>query len=204
MAKPPKYAPFTAEVVQAERIPEGRPLSAEEIELLDALATRLRLKFSTTGSAEIRLLLRRVTAVRNGTRRPAPQTLAAARKAKRTKTSKNENEEGPSHAEQKARTQGYSLQLLRIAQGGRPMTPTDAQTLNRLIAELEALSRTVPMARTLWTQALDTRAHLTGGSDTPDRDRSGVPSAGEIGQARGLEMGWREVSGGAPGTRRGH
>ncbi|SIF61281.1 Uncharacterised protein [Mycobacteroides abscessus subsp. abscessus] len=201
MAKPPKHAQFTAEVAQAELIPADRPLTAEEIERLDALATRLRLKFSTTGSPQLRILLRRVTAVRNGTRRPTPPNPASAAKMK--KKAKTEETE-PSHAEQKAATQSHSLQLLRIAQAGRPMTPSDAQTLDRLIAELETLSRTVPLARTLWTQALDTRAHLTGGSDTPDRDRSGVPSAGRISAPRGLDMGWREVSGGAPGTRRGH
>lgn len=199
MAKPPKHAQFTAEVTQAELIPEGRALTAGEIEMLDALATRLRAKFNATGSAKIRLLLRRVTAVRNGTRRPTPPTKPA-----RTTKPKVDEEVGPSHAEQRSLTQGHSLELRRIAQGSRPMTSSDAQTLDRLIAELETLSRTMPMARTLWTQALETRAYLTGGSDTPDRDRSGVPSAGEISQARGLEMGWREVSGGAPGTRRGH
>lgn len=202
MAKPPKYELFTAEVVQAELIPEGRSLTAEEIERLDALATRLRLKFSTTGSPQLRILLRRVTAVRNGTRRPTPPNPASAAKPKRKKAKTEETE--LSHAEQKAATQSHSLQLLRIAQTGRPMTAADAQILDRLITELETLSRTVPMARTLWTRALDTRAHLTGGSDTPDRDRSGVPSAGRISAPRGLDMGWREVSGGAPGTRRGH
>lgn len=203
MAKPPKHAQFTAEVAQAELIPADRPLTAEEIERLDALATRLRLKFSTTGSPQLRILLRRVTAVRNGTRRPTPPNAASTTKPKRKKKATTEETE-PSHAEQKAATQSHSLQLLRIAQAGRPMTPSDSQTLDRLIAELETLSRTVPLARTLWTQALDTRAHLAGGSDTPDRDRSGVPSAGRISAARGLDMGWREVSGGAPGTRRGH
>lgn len=125
MAKPPKYELFTAEVAQAELIPEGRSLTAEEIERLGALATRLRLKFSTTGSPQLRILLRRVTAVRNGTRRPTPPNPASATKPKRKKKPKTEETE-LSHAEQKAATQSHSLQLLRIAQAGRPMTPSDA------------------------------------------------------------------------------
>lgn len=223
MTEPPKYEQLTAEVADAELIPTGRFLSAEEIELLEDLATRLRAALIGDGSEEITRLLRRVSAIRTYARRSHATSTSATATGKRpatptategaaatpipppagTRTSKRKKK-GPSRGTQKARTQGYSLQLRRIAQAGRPMIPSDAQTLNRLIAELEALSRRVPMARMLYTQALDTRAYLTGGSSAPDRDRSGVPSAGWISRPRGLDMPRRGVSGGLPGTRRGH
>lgn len=215
LANKSKLDQLTAAVAQAELIPTGRFLAALEIELLDDLAARLRQQFFGDRSEEITDLLRRVSVIRTykrdapgGFTALAPATVTptaplapppAADELKRKKKSK-----GVARAQQKARTHTHSFELRRIAQAGRPMTPSDAQTLDRLIIELEAMSRTVPIARTLWTQALDIRAYLTGKSATPDRDRSGVPSAGRIGQSRGLDMARREVSGGLPASRRGH
>lgn len=214
MAKAP-YEQLSAEVARAELIPRGRFLTAEEIELLDDLAARLRQNFSDDRSEMFRDLLDRVSAVRTYSRdepvsRPAPVRVTSRRNKTTTAAtvaaSKSDRKKAkePSRGEQKAQTRRYSLELRRIAQAGRPMSPADAQILNKLVGEIEVLSRTVPMARTLLTQALDTRAYLTGRSSAPDRDRSGVPSAGRINQPRGLTMARREVSGGLPGTRRGH
>lgn len=211
MAKTSKFDQLSAAVVHAELIPANRTLTAGEIELVDDLAARLRAHFFGDRSEHVRDLLRRVSAVRTGTRNPPARTAqpdpttGAATSPSPVATPKGKKKsKGSARAEQKDRTREYSLELRRIAQAGRPMTPSDAQTLGTLIAELEALSRTVPMARTLWTQALDTRAYLTGGSAAPDRDRSGVPSAGRISRPRGLGSAHREVLGGLPGTRRGH
>ena len=70
VTEPSKHTQLTAEVAAAELIPAGRPLTAEEIELLDDLAARLRAAFFGGRSEEIRNLLRRVSAVRPGSVTP--------------------------------------------------------------------------------------------------------------------------------------
>lgn len=208
MAKTSKFDQLVAAVTHAELIPANRNLTAGEIELLDDLSARLRAYSFGNPSQKVNDLLRRVSAVRTGKRdspisaAAAPATSTAPPTASPSKRKKNSK--GPSRGAQRQSTRTHSLELRRIAQAGRPMAPSDAEALNQIIAELEALSRKAPIARTLWTQALDTRAYLTGGSAAPDRDRSGVPSAGRISAPRGLDSAKREVLGGLPGTRRGH
>lgn len=207
MAKTSKFDQLVAAVTHAELIPANRNLTAGEIELLDDLSARLRAYFFGNPSEKVNDLLRRVSAVRTG-KRDSPISAAAAPATSTAppadSASKRKNSKGPSRGAQRQSTRTHSLELRRIAQAGRPMAPSDAEALNQIIAELEALSRKAPIARTLWTQALDTRAYLTGRSAAPERDRSGVPSAGRISAPRGLDRAKREVLGGLPGTRRGH
>lgn len=204
MAKTSKFDQLVAAVTHAELIPANRNLTAGEIELLDDLSARLRQQFFGDRSEEVRDLLRRVSAVRTGKRDSPISAAPAAATPTASPSKRKKNSKGPSRGAQRQSTRTHSLELRRIAQAGRPMAPSDAEALNQIIAELEALSRKAPIARTLWTQALDTRAYLTGGSAAPDRDRSGVPSAGRISAPRGLDRAKREVLGGLPGTRRGH
>lgn len=206
MAKTSKFDQLVAAVTHAELIPSNRNLTAGEIELLDDLSARLRAYFFGNPSEKVNDLLRRVSAVRtrDSTISAAPAPAMPTTPPAGFASKRKRNAERPSRGAQRQSTRTQSLELRRIAQAGRPMAPSDAETLNQIIVELEALSRKVPMARTLWTQALDTRAYLTGGSAAPDRDRSGVPSAGRISAARGLDSAKREVLGGLPGTRRGH
>lgn len=86
MTEPSKYEQLTAEVAEAELIPTGRFLSAEEIELLEVLATRLRAALVGDGSEEITRLLRRVSAIRTYARRSHATSTSATATGKRPAT----------------------------------------------------------------------------------------------------------------------
>lgn len=214
MAAMSKFEQLVKEVAQAELIPTDRALTAEEIARLDDLAARLRAKFFGDRTEEIRQLLRRVSNLRIGKRpkeidspaistAPAPAAVVASLIPKK-KSRQRKKPKTPVRSPQRQETHQHSVTLRRIALAGRPISPSDSATLDALVCELEKLSRTNPRARTLWVQAQETRSYLTGASSDPTRDRSGVPSAGQISAPRGLERARREVSGGLPGTRRAH
>ncbi|OBB07101.1 hypothetical protein A5668_01425 [Mycolicibacterium fortuitum] len=200
MAKHESLDQLTAAVAQAELIPEGRPLTTEEILGLDGLAARLRRQFSSDRSVEITSLLRRVSGVRTGKRVavvpvvPVPPPSPVAGRGKRKRQGKN----------RVAKIRKLAVKLNRISAAGSPMSEPDAQALNGIVDQLRVLADTDNRAMSLWLRARDTRDYLNGKPSGPGRDRSGVPLAGLIGAPRGLDNAKREVSGGLPGTRRGH
>ncbi|MGV0838485.1 hypothetical protein [Mycolicibacterium thermoresistibile] len=199
MTEPSRYAKLTAEVSRAELIPAGRPLAAEEILWLDGLAARLRRQFSRDRSAGTMGLLRRVSGVRTGMRVavPAPTQAAASPPAAARRKRKTKDRPTPN-------TRELAFELDRISAAGRPMSEPDAQALDDIVGQLWLLTNSSKRARLLWLRARDVREYLTGKSSDPDRDRSGVPVAGRISAPRGLDSAKRKVSGGLPGTRRGH
>lgn len=101
-------------------------------------------------------------------------------------------------------TRELTVELNRITAAGRPMSAPDAQALDDVVERLRVLAESFNPAMPLWLRARDTRDYLNGKRSHPGRDRSGVPVAGEIGASRGLDNAKQQVSGGLPGTRRGH
>ncbi|MBE5488553.1 hypothetical protein E3G71_001054 [Mycobacteroides abscessus] len=201
MAKRETLRALTAAVAHAEVIPADRPLTREEINLLDHLAARLRKQFFGDRSEEIQDLLRRVSAVRTGKRdttkttKPTPAAKAPAAKKRQPPSQKTKNKKSANK---------LNAELHRISAAGRPISKADAAALDGIVEQLRALADADRRVRLLWLRALDVREYLTGKSSVADRDRSGVPSAGRVGRPRGLDLARREVLGGLPSSRRGH
>lgn len=201
MAKRESLRALTVAVAHAEVIPADRPLTREEINLLDHLAARLRKQFFGDRSEEIQDLLRRVSAVRTGTRdttkttKRTPAAKAPAAKKRQPPTQKTKNKKSANKV---------NAELHRISVAGRPISKADAAALDGIVEQLRVLADGDRRVRLLWLRALDVREYLTGKSSVPDRDRSGVPSAGRVGRPRGLDLARREVLGGLPASRRGH
>lgn len=206
VAQTPKLDQLTAEVDRAEGIPVGRSLTAAEIELLDALAARLRKHFFGDRSDAVRDLLSRVSAVRTGTRDTAvtaKPTVAATSPAPAKKAAKKRRPPAQKTTNKKSANK-LNAELHRISAAGRPISKADVEALDSIVEQLRVLAEADRRVRLLWLRALDVREYLTGKSSVPDRDRSGVPSAGRIGRSRGLDLAKREVLGGLPSSRRGH
>ncbi|SIG32279.1 hypothetical protein [Mycobacteroides abscessus] len=201
MAKRETLRALTAAVAHAEVIPADRPLTREEINLLDHLAARLRKQFFGDRSEEIQDLLRRVSAVRTGKRdtttttKVTPAAKAPAAKKRQPPSQKTKNKKSANK---------LNAELHRISGAGRPISKADAVALDGIVEQLCVLAEADRRVRLLWLRALDVREYLTGKSSVPDRDRSGVPSAGRVGRPRGLDLARREVLGGLPSSRRGH
>ncbi|NOQ58437.1 hypothetical protein [Mycolicibacterium fortuitum] len=201
MAKRETLRALTAAVAHAEVIPADRPLTREEINLLDHLAARLRKQFFGDRSEEIQDLLRRVSAVRTGKRdttkttKPTPAAKSPAAKKRQPPSQKTKNKKSANK---------LNAELHRISAAGRPISKADAAVLDGIVEQLRVLADGDRRVRLLWLRALDVREYLTGKSSVPDRDRSGVPSAGRVGRPRGLDLARREVLGGLPSSRRGH
>lgn len=205
MAQTPKLDQLTAEVDQAELIPAGQSLTAAGIELLDALAARLRKQFFGDRSDAVRDLLRRVSAIRTGKRDTAPPTPSPAVATPKSKlTNAKPTKVKVKKTKNKKSANKLNAELHRISAAGRPISKVDAEALDGIVEQLRVLAEADRRVRLLWLRALDAREYLTGKSSVPDRDRSGVPSAGRTGRSRGLDLAKREVLGGLPGTRRGH
>ncbi len=200
MAKRESLRTLTAAVAHAEVIPAGRPLSREEIALLDRLAARLTTHLFGDRSEKITDLLRRVSAVRTGKRETTlgsvESKLSAPTAKKRPPARQKKKEKKTAHK--------LAIELHRISAAGRPIGNADAVALDGIVEASRLLAVTDRRARLLWLRALDIREYLTGTSSDPDRDRSGVPSAGRIGRSRGLDLAKREVLGGLPSSRRRH
>ncbi|MFV8137441.1 hypothetical protein ACNQR7_07705 [Mycolicibacterium senegalense] len=206
MAKRESLRALTAAVAHAELIPAGRPLTREEITLLDHLSARLRKHFFGDRSGAVRDLLSRVSAVRTGSRDTsvtAKPTAAATSPAPAKKAAKKRRPPAQKTTNKKSANK-LNAELHRISAAGRPISKADAAALDGIVEQLRVLAEVDRRMRLLWLRALDVREYLTGKSSVPDRDRSGVPSAGRIGRSRGLDLAKREVLGGLPSSRRGH
>lgn len=205
VAQTPKLDQLTAEVAQAELIPAGQPPTAEEIELLDDLAARLRKQFFGDRSEAVRDLLSRVSAIRTGKRDTAPPTPSPAVATPKSKlTNAKPTKVKVKKPAEKKSAHKLSIELHRISAAGRPISRADAEALDGIVEQLQILADTDRRAGHTWLRAREVREYLTGKSSDPDRDRSGVPVAGRISAPRGLDNAKREVLGGLPGTRRGH
>jgi hypothetical protein len=194
--KKTKLQLLTQEVVRAERIPTDRPLTAEEIGWLEDLSARLRA--ACFGGKQYMPLLKRVSAVRTGNRNPRDS------KQRRVPTQPNRTGSPPAAKNNKSEYRRLAAELHRITVAGRPLSAADTRALDALVEELRILAADNNSSRLLWLRAQDVREYLTGKSSAPDRDRSGVPSAGRVRRARGLDLARWEVLGGLPSSRRGH
>lgn len=203
MAKRESMRALTVAVAAAELIPTGRPLTREEINLLDHLATRLRKHYFGDRSDDIRDLLSRVSMIRTGKRDTTVKAKATAAAVRRTPAAKK-TQPPAQKTKNKKSVNKLNAALHRISAAGRPISKVDAVALDGIVEQLRVLTDADRRVRLLWLRALDVREYLTGKSSVPDLDRSGVPSAGRIGRSRGLDLAKREVLGGLPSTRRGH
>jgi hypothetical protein len=194
--KKTKLQLLTEKVVRAERIPTDRQLTAEEIGWLDDLSARLRAAYF--GGKQYMPLLKRVSAVRTGNRNPRDVEL------RRIPAEPNRMGSPPVAKKNKREYRRLAAELHRITVAGRPPSAADTLALDDLVEELRVLATDNKSSRLLWLRAQDAREYLTGKSSAPDRDRSGVPSAGLVGRPRGLDLARREVLGGLPSSRRGH
>lgn len=202
MAKRESLRALTVAVAHAELIPTGRPLTREEINLLDHLAARMRKHYFGDRSDDIRDLLSRVSVIRTGKRDTTVKAKATAAAVRRAPAAKKR--QPAQKTKNKKSANKLNAELHSISAAGRPISKVDAVALDGIVEQLRVLADTDRRMRLLWLRALDVREYLTGKSSVPDRDRSGVPSAGRIGRSRGLDLAKREVLGGLPSTRRGH
>jgi hypothetical protein len=224
LAKNTKLQLLTEEVVRAERIPTGRPLTVEEIGWLDDLAARLRAAYF--GGKQYMPLLKRVSEVRTGKHTPRvaeptredtaapcvqkPPPPAAPAKVQTTST-KVQTTSTKKHTKTSKGFGRINKELSRIAAIKRPLTDEELQRLDELVKATRALTAE---DNSKMFRLLHQRARLVRKSKTPQPKRPmrlerrtavprGVLPAGLVGSRR-LSQGGREVLGGLPSSRRGH
>lgn len=222
MAKRESLRALTAAVAHAEVIPADRPLTAEEISLLDHLAAQLRKQFFGDRSEEIQDLLRRVSAVRTGKRdttkttkvTPAAKAPAAAAKkpakpkgSRPTPAPRKPTDDTPAAKEQSGKGFGRLYnELTRFAAIKRRLKPAELERLDELVTETAMLAK-----QDNYYRKLHQRAKLIQKGKTP-RPKPAPPQpeglravlpAGLSSSSRLTQAG-REVLGGLPSSRRGH
>ncbi|MFL0156547.1 hypothetical protein [Mycobacteroides chelonae] len=222
MAKRESLRALNAAVAHAELIPAGRPLTREEIELLDHLAVRLRRQFFGDRSAEITALLRRVSAVRTGKRdttvtakpsaaatSPAPvkKRPAKPKEPRKAPVKQSLTNEIPAAAGHPGEGFGRIYnELTRFAATKRRLKPAELARLDELVTETATLAK-----GDRYYRKLHQRAKLIQKGKTPPPQPAppqpeglrAVLPAGLASSSR-LTQGGREVLGGLPSSRRGH
>lgn len=223
MAKRESLRALTVAVAHAELIPAGRPLTREEIALLDGLAARLRKHFFGDRSDAVRDLLSRVSAVRTGKRdttvsakpstaatspAPAKKRPAKPKEPRKAPVKQNLTNEIPAAAAGHP-GKGFGRiynELTRFAATKRRLKPAELARLDELVTETATLAK-----GDRYYRKLHQRAKLIQKGKTPPPQpappqpeglRAVLPAG--LASSSGLTYGGREVLGGAPASRRGH
>lgn len=221
MAKRESLRALTAAVAHAELIPAGRPLTAEEIALLDDLAARLRKQFFGDRSDAVRDLLSRVSAVRTGKRdtnviakpstaatspAPAKKRPAKPKESRKAPVKQNLTNEIPAVGHPGKGFGRIYNELTRFAATKRRLKPAELARLDELVTETATLAKGDRYYRKLHQRAKLIQKDKTPppkpAPPQPEGLRAVLP-AGLASSSR-LTQGGREVLGGLPGTRRGH